>query len=228
MATATEGALAGLVITGGEALAAAETVASAGAGAAPGAGTVIGVMVVDAAAVLAASVRVVAHIAAYHGYDVREPDEELFALSVIGWSTAGNEAVKRSALAQLSRLTQQLARSATWAQLNEHLFVKAVQELYLRLGVRLTQRKLGQAVPLAGVAIGAGLNAHLLQMVANDARVAYRTRFLADKHHLDFADLSPLTDDAGGPFTVDGLFDNITGEAVDAGGEVTMAGGGGE
>lgn len=185
LATAVEGAGAGLVITGGEALAAAGSIAGAGAGAAPGAGTVLGAMAFDAAAVLAASARVVAHTAACYGYDVRQPEEQVYALSVISWSSAGTEASKTAAFQQLSRLTQQLMRRATWAQLEEHILVKVVQEMYARLGTTLTQRKLGQAVPVAGILIGAGLNASLLRSVAEDARSAYRLRFLTDKYGLE-------------------------------------------
>lgn len=184
LAAAVEGAGAGLAITGGEAVAAVGSIAGAGAGAAPGAGTVLGAMAFDAATVLAASARVVAHTAACYGYDVRQPEEQVFALSIISWSSAGTEASKAAAFQQLSRLTQQLMRGATWAQLSEHMLVNVVQEMYIRLGIRLTQRKLGQAVPVAGIVIGAGLNASLLRSVAEDARSAYRMRFLADKYNL--------------------------------------------
>jgi len=184
LAAAVEGAGAGVAITGGEALAAAGSIAGAGAGAAPGAGTVLGAMAFDAAAILAASARVVAHTAACYGYDVRQPEEQVYALSVISWSSAGTDASKAVAFQQLSRLTQQLMRGATWAQLSDHVLVKLVQEMYARLGLRLTQRKLGQAVPVAGIVIGAGLNASLLRSVADDARSAYRMRFLTDKYGL--------------------------------------------
>lgn len=185
LAAAVEGAGAGVAITGGEALVAAGSIAGAGAGAAPGASTVLGAMALDAAAVLAASARVVAHTGACYGYDVRQPEEQVFALSVISWSSAGTEASKAAAFQQLSRLTQQLMRGATWAQLSEHMLVKVVQEMYTRLGIRITQRKLGQAVPVAGILIGAGLNASLLRSVAEDALSAYRMRFLIDKYDLE-------------------------------------------
>jgi len=185
LAAAVEGEGVGAAITGGEALAAAGSIAGAGAGAAPGAGTVLGAMAFDAAAVLAGSARVVAHTAACYGYDVRQPEEQVYALSVISWSSAGTGASKAAAFQQLSRLTQQLMRAATWAQLSEHVLVKVVQEMYARLGIRLTQRKLGQAVPVVGVVIGAGLNASLLRSVAEHARSAYRMRFLTDKYALE-------------------------------------------
>ena len=129
VATGVEGAGAAIVITGGQLVAVFGSVSSAGAAAAPGAGAVIGAMAFDAT-VLAASARVVAHTAAYYGYDVRQPEEELFALTIINWSSATSEGAKYAAFQQLSRITQQLVRGAPWAKLSEHVTVKVIQEIY--------------------------------------------------------------------------------------------------
>ena len=183
---AIEGAGAGVAITGGEVLAAGGTVAGAGAGAAPGAGTVVSAIAFDAATVLAASARVVAHVGAYYGYDTRLHDEQVFALAVVDWSSAPTEGAKTLAFQQLSTITQQLARGATWAQLSEATMVKVIDEIYLRLGFRLTKSKLGQAVPVAGIALGAGLNAIVINRMAQDATLAYRARHLSDKYGVTF------------------------------------------
>ena len=174
--------MAGLAITGGELLATARSVASGGAAAAPGAGTVVTAIAVDAATVIAASARVVAHVGAYYGYNTRLPGEQVFALAIINWSSATTEAGKSAAFAQLSRITQQLVRGSTWAQLSEHVLVKVVQQTFESLGFRLTKRKLGQAIPALGVVIGAGLNAGILQEVAESAQMAYRLRHLEEKY----------------------------------------------
>ena len=50
---------------------------SAGAGAAPGLGTIAAAMGVDAAALLTACSRVIAHDALCYGYDPRDPAEKL-------------------------------------------------------------------------------------------------------------------------------------------------------
>ncbi len=85
-APAAEGAAAGLVITGGEALAAFGSVFGAGVGAAPGAGAIAGAMALDAATVIAASARVTAHVGTFYGYEVCSPEEEFFALSAMSFS----------------------------------------------------------------------------------------------------------------------------------------------
>lgn len=197
-ATAVEGAAAGLVISGGEALAAAGSVFGAGVGLAPGAATIAGAMAFDAATVIAASARVTAHVGTLYGYEVCSPEEELFALASMSFTNSGSQGAKLMAFQQLSKVTQQLIRRKAWAELNEQLIVRVITQVFKRLGLRVTQRKLGQAVPVVGIVIGAGLNASYLQSVARDAELAYRMRFLAEKHDLDPSTLAPLpkTEDA--------------------------------
>ena len=199
-AAAVEGAAVGLVITGGEALAAVGSVFGAGVGAAPGAGAIAGAMAFDAATVIAASARVTAHVGTYYGYEVCTPEEEFFALSAMSFSNSGPQAAKLMAFQQLSVVTQQLVRRKAWAELNERLIVRVITEMFQRLGLVITKRKLGQAIPIVGVVIGAGLNASYLQSVGRDAELAYRMRFLAEKHGLDPSDLAPRStaDDATG------------------------------
>src|SRR5438309_6618759 len=190
-AAAVEGAAAGLVITGGQALAAAGSVFGAGVGAAPGAGSIAGAMAFDAATVIAASARITAHVGTYYGYEVCTPEEEFFALSALSFSSSGPQGAKLMAFQQLSKVTQQLVRNKAWVELNEKLIVRVITEMFQRLGLVITKRKLGQAIPVVGVVIGAGLNAGYLQPVGKDAELAYRIRFLAEKHDLDPSDLAP-------------------------------------
>jgi hypothetical protein len=203
-ATAIEGAVAGLAITGGEALAALGSIAGAGVGAAPGAGTIVGAIAVDAATVVAASARVTAHIGTFYGYEILNPQEELFALSAMNFSSSSSQAGKLMAYQQLSKLTQQLVRNKTWQELNEHAIVRVITEVFTRLGLGLTKRKAGQAVPVIGAIVGAGLNASYLRTVAQDADLAYRIRLLSERNGLDPTSLTPDIDvqpaDAAGDY----------------------------
>lgn len=178
---AVEGAAAGAVISGGELLASAGTVLGAGAGSAPGVGTVAAAMATDAAVVLGASSRAVAHIGMYYGFDPLSPAEAVYGLSIVNLGSAVTATGKVAAYAELSQLTQLLARRASWAQLNEHLLPRLAQQFAVRFGGRLTQRKLGQLVPIAGIGIGAGMNYKLLDDVMDAAYWSYRERFLINK-----------------------------------------------
>jgi hypothetical protein len=172
-ASTAQGAVTGLAVSGGQVVTLGTTV--------PGAGLLIGAMVADAAGVLLTSQRAVAHVAAYYGYDVRRDEEKLFALGVMGLGTA-SEVGKVRAYVELNRVVQGLARKQTWSQLRESVVTRVVEKVYARLGMRLTQRKLGQAVPVIGVVIGAGLNARMLAQVVDDAEHAYRKRHLQEKY----------------------------------------------
>ncbi|WP_021591482.1 EcsC family protein [Actinomadura welshii] len=168
-------------ITGGTVLASAGGIAGAGAGAAPGAGTVATALAADVAAVLGLSARTVASTGLYYGYDPRRAEEEIFLMSVIGLGMATEASAKTAAYAELSQLTQLLARNATWAKLNEKVLTKIAQKFAAKFSVELPKKKLGQFVPVAGMLIGAGLNFAAIDRIAVAADDAYRERFLVEK-----------------------------------------------
>jgi len=134
--------------------------------------------------VLVGANRAVAHIAAYYGYDLDRPDERLFALAVLSMGTAA-EAGKAAAYVELNKLVQALARRATWEQLRQSVITRVIEKVFTRLGFRITQRKLGQAVPILGTLIGAGMNARLFSSVTDDAEHVYRERFIRERYGLD-------------------------------------------
>jgi hypothetical protein len=169
------------VVTGGELLAGAGTVAGAGAGAAPGLGTVAAAVLADTAGVLGLAARSVAATALYYGYDPHRPEEEIFMMSVIGLGMASGTTAKTAAYAELSQLTQLLARNAPWAKLNEKVLTKVVQRFAAKFGPELTKKKLGQFVPVAGMVVGAALNFWVIDQISVAAHDAYRERFLIEK-----------------------------------------------
>lgn len=154
-------------------------------------GVALGAVVLDITSVMVGMGRIVALVAAHYGYDVREPEEQVFALGVLSYSTAGNAAEKAASLAALSRLTQDMMRQATWKQLEQHQMVNVIRTVVTSLGFKLTKRKLAQVVPVAGVVINGGLNARLVQNTFNRAQRAYRLRFLTEKYGLDPAAWAP-------------------------------------
>ncbi len=139
----------------------------------------------DVTTVMVAMGRIVALVAAHYGYDVREPEEQVFASGVIAYSSASNSAEKAASLASLSRLTQQMMRRATWNQLQRHQMVNVVERVFTSLGFNLTKRKLAQAVPILGGVLNGGLNARIAHRTFERAQEAYRLRFLTEKYGLD-------------------------------------------
>lgn len=152
-------------------------------------GTTLGVAVAaistDVTAVMVGMGRIIALVGAHYGYDVREPQEQVFASGVLAYSSATNSAEKAASLAALSRLTQQMMRRATWNQLRQNQLVSIIHQVVTSLGFNLTKKKLAQAVPIAGVLINGGLNARMVQKTFERAQHAYRLRFLTEKYGLD-------------------------------------------
>lgn len=184
LGSAAEGAGAGAAMTGAEALTAGGTVLGVGAGAAPGAGLLITVTVADAIAVVAACSRVAAEIGAYYGYDAELPQERIYSMGVLGVAMAETEAAKAAAFQELNKVVQALARRRSWKELDSLVMTKVIKRVMGKYAERLTQRKLGQAVPVLGIFVGAGLNAKTLNDVATAANYVYRERFIADKYGL--------------------------------------------
>lgn len=186
-ASAGQGAVTALAVTGAEVA----TTVTGGTTAA----MAIGAVAADSVASMALMGRTVGVVATRYGYDVRLPDEELFAMGVLSLGIAGSVGAKTQALSALSRLTQQMMRQATWKQLNEHLLVRAISKVYQMLGLRLTQRKLAQAVPVVGVALNATLSAQLTEQTFRRAQAVYRLRTLSETYEIDpheWMDASPF------------------------------------
>ncbi|KRA37912.1 hypothetical protein ASD81_04300 [Nocardioides sp. Root614] len=180
VASAAEGAASSLAVTGAEVA----TTVSAGTTA----GVAIGAIAADTAATMAAMGRSIGVVASAYGYDVRQPEEELFALGVMSLASASTVGGKTTAMASLSKLTQQMMRQATWSQLQQNLLVNAIDQVYKSLGFKLTKKKLGQAVPVAGAVLNASVNAGLVHQTFRRAEAVYRLRFLSEKYGIDPAE----------------------------------------
>ncbi|HET9877666.1 MAG TPA: EcsC family protein [Mycobacterium sp.] len=186
----TEGAASSLAVTG----AVLSTTVSGGTTTA----VAVTAIVADVTTVMVGMGRIVALVGAHYGYDVREPEEQLFASGVIAYSTAGSPTDKAAALASLSRLTQQMMARATWRHLRQQQTVNVIQRVFTSLGFNLTKRKLAQVVPVVGAVINGGLNARIAHQTFERAQQVYRLRFLTEKYGLDPARWAPpVAADAG-------------------------------
>ncbi|WP_433803400.1 EcsC family protein [Actinomycetospora sp. CA-084318] len=204
--SAAQGAGTGFLASGGTMIAAGGAVGTGGVAAAPGAGAVVSAMAIDAAAGIITANRAVAHVAAYYGYDLDDPAERVLALGVLSMGLA-SDAGKLVAYQQFNGIVQALARRQAWQQLSKNQVAQVVGAVYKALGMTLTKKKLATAVPVIGVAVGAGLNARTLARVVDDAEHAYMERFLREKYGLaiDAEDLA----------TSGGVIDAVDAEIVD-------------
>lgn len=178
LANAATSAGASIAITGAEV----STTVSGGATA----GVVAAAIAGDIAVSLGLLGRSVAEVAVHYGYNPSEPEEEIFLMSVLTYSSAASLEGKTAVLAGLSKLAQQMMRQATWKELEKDVVVKAIQSIFTKLGLRLTHKRLAQVVPVVGGVISAGLSYDMQNRALRDASRIYRVRYLVEKHGLSF------------------------------------------
>ena len=141
-----------------------------------------------AAGFLAAATRLVAHTAAYYGYDSEDPTERLFSTMVLSQAIdpagAGRDFIveKQATMLAFNKVMQDLARQGSIEMLGGSVIVSAMKSLFSAMGVRLATRKLAQIVPVAGIVVSAGLNAALMRTIGDTADHLYRERFLAERY----------------------------------------------
>ena len=206
-----EGGVAGFLTTGGSFTALAGT-AIPGVGNLVGVGAVVATTAADAALVIGMSSRVVSETATYYGFDTQNPDEQLFASGVLGVAFSGKDTVqKQVAMTQLYRLMGDIARRKTVDQIfSGHVVAQALKQVYSKMGTKLTQRKLAQAVPVIGIGMGAGMNAKTLSHVADTANRMYLKRFLIEKYGLE----ENATDELGDNQLIE-QFESVIDEVLD-------------
>lgn len=146
-----------------------------------GAAGVAGIAV-DIPALVTLNLRAIGEYATYYGFDVTSQQERLWVMNILGYASSPNDLAKQSAMAELVRIAQDVARRKTWEALEEHAFVQIVQQIARAVGIRLTKAKLAQVIPAIAVAVGAGFNAYYTARVCDAAYYLYRERFLAEKY----------------------------------------------
>lgn len=157
------------------AMAAAEGAATGYAGAAG--------LVPDIVALVALSLRAAGEYAAYCGFDIADPRERLYALQLLNFATDPADApAKGAALVPVMRTANAIARRQTSQVVEQLALGRALRNALRALGVRLTQAKLAQAVPVTGAVIGGSFNAYYSSKVCDTAYFLYRERFLMQKY----------------------------------------------
>ncbi len=153
-------------------------------------------LAIDIPALITLNLRAIGEYAAYYGFDTSRQEERLFAFNVLGLASSPTDGSKALAMAQLIKISQDVAKKATWQELEKNAFVKIIQEIAKALGIRLTKAKLAQAIPAIGAAVGGGFNAYFTMKVCDAAYYLYRERFLAEKYGVEIIEetVKPATD----------------------------------
>lgn len=182
--TATEGAISGVLSSGGSVAA----LLGLGIASAPGVGITAGAISLDVITFLASSSRLVSHTAAYYGYDTQDPSEVLFSTMVLSQAispaNAGDELAmeKKTSMLAFNKVMSKLAKSGSMGTVGNNALSASVNSLFATLGARLVGLKMAQVVPIIGIIVGMVLNASLMRTIGVTADHLYRERFLIERY----------------------------------------------
>jgi len=125
--------------------------------------------------------RLIQQISAVYGFPLRDPAYRPLVVSIFNVAASGNAEAKSQALREISVAAAAFANgldykgrvSGTWRDQNRHV--------PREIAKNLVGRKLAQAVPVAGAAVGAGINYWFTAESANAAYMLMRALYLEHK-----------------------------------------------
>ncbi len=158
--------------------------AAAGEGALAGFAGLPGIAA-DIPLLLLINMRGIATYSYYYGFDITLSSNRTFALEVLGYGFSVTETSKQAFLANIRKITVELAKGKTWNELEKYLLVSTSKQIAEIIGERLTKEKLGQVLPYVGSFVGGGVNAYSTGRVLRSAFYLYRQRFLVEKYGPD-------------------------------------------
>ncbi len=129
--------------------------------------------------------RVIQQIGGAYGFPLRKPEFQPLVVAIYNVAASGSQASKHAAVRELSVAAAAFAHdteyrgrhaSGTFRDQNRHV--------PRELAKNLAARKLGQLIPVAGAAIGAGVNYWFTEQTARTATMLFRSLYLERKERL--------------------------------------------
>ncbi len=125
--------------------------------------------------------RLIQQISAVYGFPMREPKYRPLVVSIFNVAASGSAEAKSQALREISVAAAAFANeldykgrvSNTWRDQNRHL--------PREIAKNLVGRKLAQTIPIAGAAVGAGINYWFTSEAANTTYMLMRALYLEHK-----------------------------------------------
>ncbi len=129
--------------------------------------------------------RVIQQIGGAYGFPLRKPEFQPLVVAIYNVAASGSREAKQAAVRELSVAAAAFAHdtgykgrrvSGTFRDQNRHV--------PRELAKNLAARKLGQLIPVAGAAIGAGVNYWFTDQTARTATMLFRSLYLERKERL--------------------------------------------
>lgn len=138
----------------------------------------VALLAADVPALFAISFRAIQQIGSSYGFDMEDPDMLPVVMSVFSVGTTASNTAKRVALRDMRTAAVALGRNLTYREVAKAtrtgvvvgLLKENTKHLPKTIATNITKRKLAQAIPFVGVAIGVGFN---YWFVSNTTRAAY-------------------------------------------------------
>jgi hypothetical protein len=144
----------------------------------------------DIPALFGIGFRSIQQIGSAYGFDMRNPDMLAVIMGIFNAGSGLEVAVKTSVLADMHIAAAALAGKAAYGKLAERtntallteIIQKSARSLPSQLAENLTKRKLSQAIPIVGAAIGAGFNYWFMSTIVVSAYMVFRKLYIERKY----------------------------------------------
>lgn len=149
-----------------------------------GGGTGLGgalLMLADIPLLFAVNLRLVQQIGAAFGFEVNGPDHRALVISIYNVAAAGSRESKLEAMREISVAAAAFARDVPYRGRTSGTLRDQSRQMPREISKALLSRKVFQAVPIAGAAVGAGVNYWFTTEVAEAAYNLFRALFLEVK-----------------------------------------------
>jgi len=149
------------------------------------------------------SFKVIQQVGSCYGFKMDEPRMSMKVFSCLTIASATSAQAKSLALADMAITTEALVKEWTYKKIaettNTGTLVQALKNMTKRMPQKIaknvTQKKLGQALPIVGGFVGAGFNYWFVNNVTTSAQMIFRELYLSRKYdNQDFVEYKEQED----------------------------------
>ena len=130
------------------------------------------------------NLRLIQQIGACYGFPMRGPSFRPLVLSIFNVAASGGREARNEALREVSVAAAAFANNRSYKGRTSGTFRDQNRHLPREIAKTLASRKIGQAVPFAGAAIGASVNYWFTSETADAAFMCFRAMYLDWKERL--------------------------------------------
>lgn len=154
-------------------------------------------LALDIPFIITFALRTIHKIGLCYGYVNRDENGKRFVLALLSAASANTVSEKAEAVKLLQAIDVMIAKQTmktvlektVQQQLGKEAVLLSMKNLGRQLGINITERKVMQAIPVIGAAVGGSVNAWFINDVAWAARRAFQERWLIenDRIAVDFS-----------------------------------------